>query len=295
MLPDEQLPRANGFILMTTFLAIIFGTAAAGALKKFFMDDAAPIDSQAVGLWKGSAICVGIAFAGTITALLIRRLPPSQPNLILKRNSLVVPDDIRRLLIADRPLLLALLASCVFWLVSGIAIQSVNSLGIVQLRLDSLRTSLLAAVIGVGISIGAVIAGRLCHGRADFRIVRVGMLGILICLFVLSITKPDGHHLLGYYGSLVVLTLLGVSAGFFAIPVQVFIQQRPPDGQKGRMIAVMNFVNFIAILLSGVLYGLFDWVVSSNAWPRAAVFAMMAAIFMPLVIFYRPDTDPAEV
>lgn len=295
MLPDEQLPRANGFILMTTFLAIIFGTAAAGALKKFFMDDAAPIDSQAVGLWKGSAICVCLAVAGTITALLIRRLQPSQPNLILKRNSLVVPDDIRRLLIADRPLLLALMASCVFWLVSGIAIQAVNRLGLDQLNLDSMWTSVLAAVIGIGISIGAVIAGRLCHGRADFRIVRVGMVGIAVCLLVLSISLPGGTHLLGFYGSLVVLTLLGVSAGFFAIPVQVFIQQRPPDGQKGRMIAVMNFVNFIAILLSGVLYGLFDWVVSSNAWPRAAVFAMIAAIFLPLVIFYRPETDSAAV
>ncbi|MBP88424.1 MAG: MFS transporter [Planctomycetaceae bacterium] len=292
MLPDEQLPRANGIILMTTFIAIIFGMATAGVLKKFFMDDSALVHLQAVGLWKGSAICVCIAIAGTVSSLLIRRLPPSQPDLLLKRNSLVIPNDIRRLLLADRPLLLALMASCVFWLVSGIAIQAVNSLGIVQLELDSMWTSVLAAVIGVGISIGAVIAGRLCHGRADFRIVRVGMVGMVVCLFVLSISLPGGSHLLGFYGSLVVLTLLGISAGFFAIPVQVFIQQRPPDGQKGRMIAVMNFVNFIAILFSGVLYGLFDYIVSSNEWPRAAVFAMMAAIMLPLAILYRPPSEP---
>ncbi|MCA9209560.1 MAG: hypothetical protein KDA55_14445, partial [Planctomycetales bacterium] len=34
MLREADLPRANGFILMTTFLAIILGTASAGLLAK---------------------------------------------------------------------------------------------------------------------------------------------------------------------------------------------------------------------------------------------------------------------
>ena len=50
------------------------------------------------------------------------------------------------------------------------------------------------------------------------------------------------------------LALLGMAAGVFAIPVQVFIQTRPPREQKGRMIAVMNIFNFIAILLGGIVY-----------------------------------------
>src|SRR5690606_27404500 len=66
----------------------------------------------------------------------------------------------------------------------------------------------------------------------------------------------DSPQLLGYFGSLGVLTMLGVFTGFFAIPLQVFMQSRPPDDKKGRMIAVMNLANWIGIVLSGVLYSL---------------------------------------
>ena len=38
MLRGEDLPRANGFMLMTTFLAIIFGTVVAGVLLDYFRD-----------------------------------------------------------------------------------------------------------------------------------------------------------------------------------------------------------------------------------------------------------------
>ncbi|MDA1053143.1 MAG: MFS transporter [Planctomycetota bacterium] len=293
MLPKEQLPRANGIILMTTFLAIIFGTAAAGFLGDNFIDEMAAPEWRAIGLWKGSLICVVIAVAGTLTSLWIRRLGPAKPKLTLELDSLVIPAATRRLLAVDRPLLLALFASCVFWLVAGIAIQAVNSLGLVQLGLDKFQTSVLTASIGLGISIGAVIAGRLSHGRAEFRIVRVGLWGLVLFLGILSLSHADGTHGLGFQGSIVFLPLLGVAAGFFAIPVQVFIQDRPPKDQKGRMIAVMNFVNFIAILLSGVLYGLFDRIVQWQGWPRSAIFAMMAAIVLPLAILYRPKNQDA--
>ncbi len=291
MLPQAHLPRANGIILMTTFLAIIFGTAAAGFLGKSFIDDNAVPELRAVGLWRGSLICIGIAVVGTLTSLWIRRLPPAKPKLVLEFNSLIVPNDTRKLLLADRELLLALFASCVFWLVSGIAIQAVNSLGLVQLRLDKFWTSVLTAIIGLGISIGAVIAGRLSHGRADFRIVRVGLWGLVCCLYLLSLSRAGGVHVLGFAGSLIVLALLGMAAGFFAIPVQVFLQSRPPKDQKGRMIAVMNLVNFIAILLSGVLYGLFDRLVDSQGWPRSTIFALMATIVLPLAFWYRPRNE----
>lgn len=291
MLPNAHLPRANGMMLMTTFLAIIFGTATAGLLGTWFVDETAIPELRAVGLWRGSLICVGIAGLGTLTSLLIRRLPAAEPQLRLHLDSLVVPASTRRLLRADRPLFLALFASCVFWLVSGIAIQAVNSFGMVQLGEGKFRTSVLTAAIGLGIALGAVTAGRLSRGKIDFRIARLGLWGLVVLLGLLAISRPGGAHFLGFEGSLVVLVLLGMSAGFFAIPVQVFIQERPPKDQKGRMIAAVNFFNFIAILISGVMYGVFDRVLELQGWPRSANFAMMALIVLPVAIFYRPKNE----
>ena len=120
-------------------------------------------------------------------------------------------------------------------------------------------------------------------------IVQLGVCGIILFLLMLSIKLPNQGHLLGFQGSLAVLTLLGFAAALFAIPVQVFIQSRPPEGQKGRMIAVMNQANFVAILFAGVLYESFDRVVTAMDWPRSSIFAMMAILTLPVALFYRLD------
>ena len=296
MLRTEDLPRANGIIVMTTFLAIIFGTASAGLLNTGFEIRNAPLVQSAPRLWIGSAICVAIAVVGTLTSLVIRRVPPARPGLKFRLSALTIPPESRRVLRRDTPLLMAILASCLFWLVAGIAILAVNSLGLRQLNVGDGWTSLMTAIIGLGIAIGAVVAGRMCRGRADTRVVRLGAWGLFLFLLILSISLPDGTHLLGFWGSLPVLVVLGISAGLFAIPVQVFIQARPPEGFKGRMIAVMNQTNFVAIMLSGAVYTLFDRIVGACGLPRSTTFAMMAVLILPVAIFYRlPTDDPPEV
>lgn len=47
--------------------------------------------------------------------------------------------------------------------------------------------------------------------------------------------------------------------------------------------------NFIAIMLSGLIYKFFDGVVVDRGWPRSTVFAMMALMTLPVAIFYRLD------
>jgi len=289
MLRDTDLPRANGLIMMSTFLAIIFGTASAGALGDWLVDPQQPLEASAGNLWKASAMCVLIAVVGTCTSLLVRRVPPSKPDLRVRGANLFVPTETVRMTWGDRRLLAAILATCVFWMVGSLAMQTVNSVGLVQLGLNKLQTSILVATIGLGIAVGAVLAGRLSHGKADFRIVRVGVWGITSCLILLSITENQGQHLLGFQGALPVLVLLGISAGMFAIPIQVFVQSRPPAEHKGRMIAVMNQANFIAILFSGIVYGVFDELVQSMNGARSWIFAFIAVLMLPVILFYRGE------
>jgi MFS family permease len=284
-----DLPRANGLILMTTFLAIILGTASAGGLKVLLANGGVDTGNDASRLWLGSLVCIGIAVLGTLTSLPIRRTPRAEPDLAFQPSSLWVPPDTREVLSQDRPLVMALLVSSLFWLIGGVSMSAVNSLGKVQLALDDGRTSLLTAVIGLGIAAGAVLAGKLCHKRADFRVTRVGAFGIIFSMGLLAAYRPGGDHLLGFGGSMLVLVLLGVSAGMFAIPVQVFIQVRPPPKQKGRMIAVMNLANFFAIFLAGPIYKLFDETVTWAGLPRSMIFALAALMIVPVALWYRPQ------
>ncbi len=90
MLRPRDLPRANGIILMTTFLAIIFGTVLAGVLCDLAIEDRLPLDATAHRLWIASMVCMGIAVTGTLTSLLVRRVPAAVPDLPFTWSALTV-------------------------------------------------------------------------------------------------------------------------------------------------------------------------------------------------------------
>ena len=274
----RDLPQANGIMLMTTFLAIIFGTAS-GVLADWF-------DVQR--LWLASAACLVVAVLGTQTALLIRKLPAASPGLPFSPSALTVPGEIVALLKKDRQLLQAMLASCMFWLIGGIVQPSVNSLGIVQFGMTKGPTSLLAACMGVGIAAGCLIAGMLSKGKVNFRLVKIGAWMLVIILAILAIPGDGKWNLLHYPGTAVALVLLGVFAGFYAVPLQVFLQTRSPESLKGRTIATTNLANWIAIVASAGVYYLFGFVVDWLSVPRATVFALTALLMLPVAIFYKP-------
>ena len=48
-----------------------------------------------------------------------------------------------------------------------------------------------------------------------------------------------------------VLVLLGFSGGFFAVPLNALLQQRPADDEKGRVLATNNVLNTVGMLLGG--------------------------------------------
>ena len=154
MLRPSDLPRANGIFLMLTFLAIIFGTAAAGWLLTY----------SGNRIWIGSLACIGIAVLGTLTALTVRAAPPAQPDLQHGWSSWGVPKEIIALLRRDRELMAAIIVVSMFWMIGGIVQQTVNALGKTQLHLSDEKTSVLAASIGIGIALAACSAA---ISRAD--------------------------------------------------------------------------------------------------------------------------------
>jgi acyl-[acyl-carrier-protein]-phospholipid O-acyltransferase/long-chain-fatty-acid--[acyl-carrier-protein] ligase len=288
----HDLPQANGVILMTSFLAILFGIPLAGLLL-----DITP------HLWIASVFCVLIAMAGTVSALMVRGTPAAKPNLRVTASAFIVPRDVILSMRADPLLPLAVLASGTFWLVGSLILPSVSALGKVQLGLSYLMTSVLTAAVGVGIALGSLLAGWLARGAVSFKMMRIGVWGCLgMLLLVAAINPPlqflptawrslaDSQQAAGYRyaASLLVLAALGVFTGFFAVPLQVFLQSRAPKDQKGRVIAAVNLANWIAIVLGGLLYIAFSTLLNQLAWPPSALFVAISLLVLPVTILYRP-------
>jgi acyl-[acyl-carrier-protein]-phospholipid O-acyltransferase/long-chain-fatty-acid--[acyl-carrier-protein] ligase len=172
--------------------------------------------------------------------------------------------------------------------------MAVNSLGKTQLGLRDFATSIMAGVIGAGIALGALLAGWLSRGRVNFRVMSCGAWGCVAMLLLMSFPGKIHGHLLGFWGSLPALLILGMFTAMFAIPLQVFLQDRPPKDQKGRVIAVQNFANFTAILLSGAVYSGLSLLVDVLDLRRAAIFAFTALLMLPVAVFYRPRADQPQ-
>lgn len=290
---EHDLPKANGIIQMTTFLAIIFGMAVCGASKRL-------IEQTGTGLWVVSAACVGIAVIGTLTSLPIRRTPVARPGLPLRASSFAIDRDTFQILKSDRELLIVLLISCLFWFMGGVLIPAVNDFGKTQMGYDDLVTSLLAAMLGVGIAAGCVIAGQLSHERINFTLVTRGAWGMAVTLVLMSMV-PQLTAIKGaaVYVSGLLLLLLGASAGIFVVPLQVFLQARPPAEMKGRMIGAMNLMNWIAILFAAAAYAICSLVFTTasatpGSPPESSIswtFAVLAVLVLPVAVRFRPPDE----
>jgi len=283
----KHLPRANGLILMSTFLAIILGVVLAGAIKEAVVITDAAGQKDYSRLWLGSLVCAIIAVIGTLTSLLIRYTPAVQPQARFEFSDSIVPASIVSLLGKDRPLLMALVVSSVFWLVGGLVMPVVNRMGIDQLRQAETKTSVLTAGLAIGIIIGAISANLVLKRMPKDKQVSLGVLIMILSMCLVSVWRPNGDALLGYTGTFIGLVVSGIGAAVFVIPIQVFLQERPPLELKGRLIGTMNFANFVGILLAGPIYQLLIKIAEWMAWPVSSVFAMMAAMLLPILLFYR--------
>lgn len=303
---DRDLPQANGIIQMTTFLAIIFGAAAAGYGKVIFKDQ----------LWIVSAICVGIAVTGTLTSLLVRPTPVAKPGLKFEWSSLAINKDTWNMLRGDRPLVTVLLISSLFWFLGGVMQSAANTFGKSQMGLDDGRAGLLFAFVGIGIALGCVVSGKLSHQTINFGLVRIGawgLIGSLSFLMLVGIAHETQGERVAFEAihNLARLGMLGVGffSGLFIVPLQVFMQARPPEDQKGRMIGAMNLVNWLAVFLAAVFVRISmnllsllqrgaEPIAAEEAATQAAealevhwLFGVMAFLILPVALFYHPPDE----
>ncbi|WP_437205436.1 MFS transporter [Planctomicrobium sp. SH664] len=283
LFPSQALPKVNGMVQMTTFLAIILGFTAAGMTKEKIGGE----------LWMASVIAIGIALLGTMTSLLVRPTPPARPDLPFHISSLAVNSDTQRVIWSNKRLFFVLAATSLFWMAGGVIYPAaVNDLGRLQFQLTDSQTGQLAACTGIGIAIGCVIGGILSHNRFNAALVRWGCTGMFAGMILLGLPgERTGGTWLGVPGSALALVGLGICAGVFTVPLQVYLQARTPAAHKGRVIGAMNLANWIGICSSGAYYHLLNKVFTSRGWAPNTMFFAAALLILPIVLFYWPKSE----
>jgi acyl-[acyl-carrier-protein]-phospholipid O-acyltransferase/long-chain-fatty-acid--[acyl-carrier-protein] ligase len=282
---EEDLPRANGLIQMTTFLAIILGIALAGGLKHYFQDH----------LWVVSLFCILIAVAGTQTSLLVRRTAVARPDLPFHWSCLLIEKTTFRSIGANPGLFWVLLVYAVFWFAGGVVLPAVNDVSKNQLGLNDLETGLLAACLAVGIAAGCMWAGLLARGqeRLDF-VPRAALAMVLFLAGATWVAVMPFPQVVRGIGVGCFFVAAGLSAGFMAVPLQVYLQAHAPRDQKGRVIGAMNLITWLGIIASIPYYYAASVVSEQWGWPPCIIFVAVAPVLIVVAILFRPYAKRAE-
>jgi len=285
--PD--LPRVNGVISMTTFLAIIFGMVVAGLAseiaRKYF-------DGQ-YGIV--NLFCVVIAIAGTVTSLMIRRPLAAAPKLEFRIRSMLMTSETAAMLRRDRGLRSALVVSSVFWFFGAMVQLAITQFGVQQLKLGEALTGVQSALLSVGIAVGFVVAGRLSRGTISFTLLRIGAFGIAVAMVLTAIVAVlPIDVMIRFYLLLATFFATGFSTGLFALPITTYLQVRPPAEQKGRVIATMNLFNWIGICFAGFVYFACIATLTGLGLPMSWTFAVVGLGMLPIPLIYRPPNQEIE-
>ena len=237
ILPEEELSRANGLLEMSTFAAIVLGTAMGGEL--FERAEGQP---AVIGL-----ALVAIAVVGTWASFGIPRVPPARPGQRFAVNPWAeIGRGVARLW-PDRTLWMTVVGLSFFWFLGALLQLALVPFGREVLGAGPAAASRLYTPLAVGIALGSLAAGRLSGSRIELGLVPLGAFGMALFSLVFAAAST-------YTGTALALAALGFAGGFFAVPLNALVQQRPHDNEKGRVLATNNFLNTVGILAaSGVL------------------------------------------
>ncbi len=270
-LPEDELVAGNGLIEAGTFVGILAGTVAGGAL---ILLPGGPV--------LVAAAAILIAGTGIFSASKIPKAPAAAPGLKPDWN---VARETARLLKQARqapPVWFAILAISWFWSIGAILLAEFPTIAHDALHANGRVVTLMLGVFTVGVGIGSLACARLLRGAASARYVAYAGFGVSLFTgdFALTAmrapTMTDVGAVLATFAGwhmLVDLLLLAICGGIYSVPLYVILQERAEPSHRSRMIAANNVMNAAGgVIGAGLTAGLYA------AGLSGAVILLLAAV-----------------
>ncbi|HQV34074.1 MAG TPA: MFS transporter, partial [Calditrichia bacterium] len=278
---SSQITWANSMVSLVTMASIILGTAFAGLI--FHLTG---LDATSSALVTVILALLGWGFSRKIPAVPAtgqQRQFPANPLKALWRDY--------RFLKAQKPLFLASLAISYFWLL-GLFFQT-NILIYGKSYLEGIKNagsgessmmlSLLPAVLGIGIALGALLARRWSDEKVELGLVPLGGLGLALTGFLLIFST---------FSLPLTMALLfagGVCGGLYTVPLNAYLQFKAGENEKGRVIAANGMLNGIFLVIGTCLYWLMAVLWDFSPLMIFAVISSLTLVVVAIIIYLIPE------
>lgn len=247
LLDEDKISTGNGWFNLSSLTATIIGML----IGAWLADLAGNSGMENLGI--SAAVLIGTAIVGTLISLLIVSQPAADPKLPYPKNLFAATWHDLSLLAKDSRLFRVALGIAFFWSFAALGQTNIDAFaeesgGILEMERMPLLISLILGVGG-----GSILAGIASRGQIELGLVPWGAIGMIlfsICLFM----APE-HFIDGtmdnpkIWIACLFLLLLGISAGFFDVPLASYIQHYSPVEKRGQILAANNFLLFSAMLL----------------------------------------------
>lgn len=254
-LAERELVGGNALVEMGTFLAILGGTLLAGLL----------MSSEQWASWVSISV-LGFALAGFLASLSIPRTAAALPSLVLDWN--IVRQSVRTLHLGlvkqSKTVSRSLLANSWFWFLGATYLAQIPGFTHGYLHGDESVVTLILAVFSIGIATGSLLCERLTGKDVNPGLVPIGAAGLT--LFGLLLWAGAGQMSVGVeqlswrellmqpaaWWVMGCILGLGISGGFYIVPLYALIQSRTDNHERSRVIAANNILNSLLMVISAI-------------------------------------------
>ena len=310
VLKREELVGGNGVTDMGTFLAILLGMI---------------LGAHAISYDNGKDLVSGLIILFAIFGYLASRQIPvmgqSNPALKINLNPFTETWKVIKYSRVNYTVFLAVIGISWFWFFGTIFITQIPLFTRNYLFADANVFIMLMGTFSISVGIGSLLCEKLSGGRVEIGLVPLGSLGLTIFAmdfyFAAQHVMPAAETLYGIeailahpdnWRILFDVFMIGISSGFYIVPLYALIQERTDRGHISRVIAANNIMNSIfmvvASLMAMVLLGndigipglffitaIMNLVVAAYIYRMITEFMWRFIVWLSLHTIYRVKTD----
>lgn len=256
ILKPNELMTGNALFQSGTSIAILIGMILGGAVISM---------SQGNLIWISLTVVV-IAVLGYFSSRFILKQKVSSPELKIDWNFFRTSFQTLKYAKSLPLIFMILLGNSWYWFYGATYLTQIPQLTQQNLHASENVVSLLLTFFSVGIGVGSLLCRRIGGSEVNIKMVPIGAIGLTLFAFYLALSLafvPERtgammnvadmfNHGAIYYHVMLAVTLLGISGGFYIVPLYAMMQAYSPRSHRARVVAANNILNAVFMVSSAV-------------------------------------------
>lgn len=256
ILKPNELMSGNALFQSGTSIAILIGMILGGAVISV---------SQGNLIWISLTVVI-IAVLGYLSSRFILKQQVSSPELKIDWNFFRTSFQTLQYAKSLPLIFMILLGNSWYWFYGATYLTQIPQLTQQNLHASENVVSLLLTFFSVGIGVGSLLCRRIGGSEVNIKMVPIGAIGLTLFAFYLALSLafvPERtgemmniadmfNHGAIYYHVMLAVTLLGISGGFYIVPLYAMMQAYSPRSHRARVVAANNILNAVFMVSSAI-------------------------------------------